>query len=241
MAVTPAQETPLVGESAPCAVRLLNLTKAYPTGETEVRAVDGVSLEVRRGERVAIVGRSGSGKSTLLNLIAGLETATSGEVWVGERNLAVLSDDELTRYRRAHIGVVYQFFNLLPTLSVRENVVLPALLAGRNEREMMARTEELLARVSMSHRLEARPHTLSGGERQRTALARALLQRPGLLLADEPTGNLDTRSAEQVLDLIYGLAGEEGATVILVTHSTEATQRADRILGMHDGRLGPEA
>jgi len=218
-------------------VRLVNLCKSYPAGDQSVHAVNHVSLEASPGERLAIIGRSGSGKSTLLNLIGGLETPTAGEICIAGTNLGALSDDDLTRFRREHIGVVFQFFNLLPTLTVRENVALPGRLAGMPRPDAFARADALLAAVEMTPRADARPHTLSGGERQRTALARALLHEPDLLLADEPTGNLDTRAANQVLELIYGLAAERGATILLVTHSREAAERAGRILEMHDGRL----
>src|SRR5207248_7587036 len=186
------------------------------------------------GQLLGVVGRSGSGKSTLLNLLAGIATPTSGEVWIGERELSRLSDDDLTRLRRDQLGMVYQFFNLLPTLSVRENVALPALLGGEKEREVLARADALLDEVSMAHRRDARPHTLSGGEMQRTALARALIHRPALVLADEPTGNLDSKTADQVLDLLRRLGERHGVTIILVTHSREAAAVADRVVDLRD-------
>jgi putative ABC transport system ATP-binding protein len=219
------------------AVRLVDVVKEFPLGEQRVRAVDGVSLEIPAGQFVAVVGRSGSGKSTLLNLLAGIDAPTSGEVWVGDRELSRLSDDDLTRLRREQLGMVYQFFNLLPTLSVRENVALPALLAGEPEREVLARADALLAEVSMEHRRNARPHTLSGGEMQRTALARALIHNPLLVLADEPTGNLDSRTADQVMDLLRRLGETHGVTIVLVTHSREAAAVAERVVELRDGRI----
>lgn len=218
-------------------IRLVRVCKDYHTGEQHVRAVDDVSLEVPRGQRVAIVGRSGSGKSTLLNLLAGIDQPTSGEIWIADQELSRLNDDALTRLRREHLGMVYQFFNLLPTLSVRENVALPALLAGERERDVLQRADRLLEEVGLTHRLHARPHTLSGGEMQRTSLARALIHNPTLILADEPTGNLDTKNADQVLELLRGLGERHGVTVVLVTHSMEAAAIADRVVELRDGRV----
>lgn len=219
------------------AVRLVDLVREFSLGEQRVRAVDGISLEIAPRELVAMVGRSGSGKSTLLNLLAGVDHATSGEIWIGEQELSRLTDDQLTRLRRDRLGIVYQFFNLLPTLSVRENVALPALLAGQPERDVLRRADALLEEVSLSHRREAWPHTLSGGEMQRTALARALIRDPVLLLADEPTGNLDSRTADQVLTLLRSLGERHGASVVLVTHSLEAATIADRLVELRDGRV----
>jgi putative ABC transport system ATP-binding protein len=222
---------------APPAVRLVHATRAYGDGAARVTALDDVTLEIARGEWVAIVGPSGSGKSTLLHLVAGIDVATSGEVWVDGRELSKLSDDDLTRHRRDRIGVVYQFFNLLPTLSVRENVALPALLAGRGEPETFARADRLIEEVGLSARGDARPATLSGGEMQRAAVARALIQDPPLVLADEPTGNLDSRAGEAVLERLLALTRARGTTVVLVTHSREAAARADSIVEIRDGRV----
>ncbi len=221
----------------PPALELRAVRKRYPLGDGTVVALDGVSLVVPRGEFTAVVGRSGSGKSTLLHLAAGIDTPSEGEVWVDGAELSRLGDDALTRERRDRIGMVHQFFHLLPTLSARENVALPALLAGRDERETLARADALLAEVGLEARRAARPHTLSGGEMQRVAVARALLNRPALLLADEPTGNLDTRSAGQVMDLLGTLAERHGATVVMVTHSREAAARATRVIELSDGRI----
>ena len=219
------------------AVRLLSVTKEYTLGTETLRAVDNVSLEVPTGLFVAVVGRSGSGKSTLLNLLAGIDTPTSGEIWIAGRELSRLSDDALTRMRRETLGIVYQFFNLLPTLSVRENVALPALLAGEAERPTLSRADALLEEVGLTPRRNARPHTLSGGEMQRAAIARALIHQPAVLLADEPTGNLDSRNADQVLALLADLGRRHQATLLLVTHSAEAAALADRVVELLDGRI----
>jgi putative ABC transport system ATP-binding protein len=223
-------------EQAP-AVRLVDVVREFSVGSQCVRAVDGISLEVPRGQFVAVVGRSGSGKSTLLNLLAGIDTPSSGEVWIAGAELSRLTDDALTRLRREKLGMVYQFFNLLPTLSVRENVALPALLAREPEGGVLRRADALLEEVSMSQRRHARPHTLSGGEMQRTALARALIHNPALVLADEPTGNLDSRTADQVLHLLRRLADLHNVTVMLVTHSREAAAVAQRVIELKDGRV----
>ena len=236
---TPAISTPPApGAHRPvAAVRLHEVIRVFSTGVQQVRAVDGISLEIPTGQFVAIVGRSGSGKSTLLNLLAGIDTPTSGEVWIGEQELSRLTDDALTRLRRERLGMVYQFFNLLPTLSVRENVALPAMLSGEREREVFQRADALLDEVSLGNRRDARPHTLSGGEMQRTALARALIHKPTLILADEPTGNLDSRTAVTVLDLLRRLGKDHGVTVVLVTHSSEAAAVAERVVELRDGRV----
>lgn len=219
------------------ALRFETVEKSFALGEGTVHALRGVSLTFAAGEFAAIVGRSGSGKSTLLNLAAGIDTPDTGEVWVAGQALSALSDDELTVLRRDRIGMVYQFFHLLPTLSVCENVALPSLLAGVREREALQRADTLLDEVGLADRREARPHTLSGGEMQRAALARALLHDPALVLADEPTGNLDSRSAEHMVALLASLGPRHGATVLMVTHSREAAQAADRIVELGDGRL----
>jgi len=218
-------------------LRFDGVVKAFPSGTGTVRALDGLTLDVGPGGFTAIVGRSGSGKSTLLNLAAGIDTPTSGEVLVDGQPLSRLSDDALTRLRRDRIGVVYQFFHLLPTLDVRENVALPLLLAGRPERDALAAADARLAEVELAPRARARPHTLSGGELQRAAVARALVHEPSLVLADEPTGNLDTRSAAQVVELMAALVRRHGATLLLVTHSRDAAAAADRVVTLSDGRV----
>jgi len=219
------------------ALRLAGVVKEFGTGASAVRALDDLSLTVPRGEFVALVGRSGSGKSTLLNLAAGIDVPSAGEVWLEGRDLARLDDDALTLVRRHRIGMVHQFFNLLPTLSARENVALPALLAGTPERDALARADALLAEVGLGARRHAKPSTLSGGEMQRAAVARALVHDPAIVLADEPTGNLDTRAAGQVVELLGALAGARGITVVMVTHSREAAAAARRVVELRDGRI----
>jgi putative ABC transport system ATP-binding protein len=219
------------------ALRFHRVVKTFPSGTGSVRALDGLTLDVGPGGFTAIVGRSGSGKSTLLNLAAGIDTPTAGEVLVNGQPLSRLDDDSLTRLRRDHIGVVYQFFHLLPTLDVRENVALPLLLAGRRERDALAAADARLAEVGLESRARARPHTLSGGELQRAAVARALVHAPALVLADEPTGNLDSRSASQVVELLAGMVRRHGATLLMVTHSRDAAAAADRVVTLSDGRV----
>ena len=223
--------------NAPAALEFENVVKRFAFGETDVLAVDGVSLSIAPGEFTAIVGRSGSGKSTLLNLAAGIDTPTSGEVRVDGRALASLDDDALTKLRRDRVGVVYQFFHLLPGLDVRENVALPLLLGRARRADALARADALLAEVGLGARARALPHTLSGGEMQRAAVARALVHEPRLLLADEPTGNLDTRAAAQVIELLRDIGARHGATVVMVTHSLEAAAAAARVIEMRDGRV----
>ena len=223
--------------SVVAALRFADVVKEFPLGEGRVRALDGLTLEIPPGGFTAIVGRSGSGKSTLLNLAAGIDAPSTGEVWVEGRALSTLDDDALTRLRRERVGVVYQFFHLLPTLDVRENVALPLLLEGRPERDALARADALLAEVGMSPRAKARPHTLSGGEMQRASVARALVHEPALVLADEPTGNLDSRAAVQVVQLLAELVRRHGSTLVMVTHSREAAEAADRVVTLSDGRV----
>lgn len=223
------------------ALTFTDVVKEFPLGESRVRALDGLTLTIPPGGFTAIVGRSGSGKSTLLNLAAGIDAPTSGEVWVEGRALSTLDDDALTRLRRERVGVVYQFFHLLPTLDVRENVALPLLLEGRPEREALARADALLAEVGMAPRAKARPHTLSGGEMQRASVARALVHDPALVLADEPTGNLDSRAAVQVVQLLADLVRRHGSTLVMVTHSREAADAADRVVTLSDGRVVSDA
>jgi len=219
------------------AFRLERVTKEFALGSGLVRALDDVTLEVPRGTFVAITGRSGSGKSTFLNLLAGIDSPTRGSIWVDGVALDRLDDDGLTRYRRARVGMVHQSFNLLPMLSVRENVALPALLAGEPESAALARADRLLDEVELGARRAAHPRQLSGGEMQRVAVARALIHAPALILADEPTGNLDDRSAAIVIGLLAQIGSRHGATVVLVTHSAEAAAVAQRRIELRDGRV----
>ncbi len=217
-------------------IRLAQVSKIFQ-GKTQVTALDAVDLEIARGEMIAIVGPSGSGKSTLLNLIGGLDTATSGEIEVDGRLLSGLSDDELTRLRRDKIGFIFQFFNLLPTLNCLENVSIPLHLRGWSKKQIDERARELLELVGLSHRVEHLPDELSGGERQRCAIARALSVYPPVLLADEPTGNLDTHTGADILKLIRGLHQRLGATVLIVTHDSHVAESCARVVALCDGRI----
>jgi putative ABC transport system ATP-binding protein len=217
-----------------------DLTKRYGAGATQVRALDGVDFVVEPGEFVAIMGPSGSGKSTLLHVIGALEPATGGTVALEGERYDGLSDQELTRLRRERMGFVFQFFNLLPSLSALENVMLPALIARRSSDDMRARAEELLRRVGLGGRAEHTPSELSGGEQQRVSIARAVLLHPHLVLADEPTGNLDSRAGAAILRLLRELNRDEGVTVVMVTHDPSAAAIADRVVFLRDGRVCEE-
>ena len=212
------------------------MTKRFGAGERVV-ALDSVDLNIARGERVAIMGPSGSGKSTLLNLISGLDEPTGGTVYFEERPLREMSDNELTLMRRKKIGLIFQTFNLLPTLSATENVSLPLRLDGLRRRKANERATELLHRVGLRERLTHRPDELSGGERQRIAIARALVFNPPVLLADEPTGNLDSRTGAEIIALLDELHDEFGTTVVLVTHNRSAAAHCERQLTMLDGKI----
>jgi len=223
------------------AVRTENVTRHYPMGEGLIRAVDGVSLTIEPGEFVALLGQSGSGKSTLLNLIAGLDRPTSGSVLVSGRDLAKMSSEELAYYRRNDVGMVFQSFHLIPSMTITENVELPMRFAEVERAERAQRSREALERVGLGKRLDHRPSQLSGGEQQRVSLARALANRPRLLLADEPTGNLDSRTGEDILNLIRDLSLSLGMTVIMVTHERAIAERfAQRSIFLADGKLVSE-
>jgi putative ABC transport system ATP-binding protein len=222
-------------------IRLENVSKAFEQGGTQVQAVAGVTLDVHRGEFVSIVGASGSGKSTLLHLIGGLEVPDAGEVTIGGRRLGALSDDDVTLLRRRSIGFVFQFFNLLPTLTSAENVALPLLLDGQRQRSVRPKVDALLERVGLSHRRDHRPDQLSGGEMQRVAIARALVTEPLVLLADEPTGNLDSRTGAGILDLLREATTHHRQTVVMVTHDPRAAAMADRVITLEDGRIRDDA
>jgi putative ABC transport system ATP-binding protein len=217
-------------------IDLLRVTKQF-AGKRQVTALDEVTLTTPRGEMVSIIGPSGSGKSTLLNLIGGLDQATSGEVRVDGEALAGLTDDELTRVRRDKIGFIFQFFNLLPTLSCLENIGLPLHLRGWSRPKVRERATELLKLVQLAHRMEHLPEELSGGERQRVAIARALSIYPPILLADEPTGNLDTHTGQDILNLIRELHARLGSTVVIVTHDMQVAESCSRTIALRDGRI----
>jgi putative ABC transport system ATP-binding protein len=218
------------------AIELAHVSKQF-AGRRQVTALDDISLAIPRGEMVSIIGPSGSGKSTLLNLVGGLDRPTGGQVSVDGESLAGLADDDLTRVRRDKIGFIFQFFNLLPTLSCLENVGLPLHLRGWPRKKVDERARELLTLVQLSHRLQHLPDELSGGERQRVAIARALSVYPPVLLADEPTGNLDTRTGEDILALIRDLHTRLGSTVVIVTHDMQVAQSCERTITLRDGRL----
>jgi putative ABC transport system ATP-binding protein len=212
------------------------VTKRF-AGKRDVIALDAVSLSIPRGEMTSIIGPSGSGKSTLLNLVGGLDRPTSGQVSIDGEHLANLSDDDLTRVRRDKIGFIFQFFNLLPTLSCLENVSLPLHLRGWPMKKVDARARELLTLVQLDRRLTHLPDELSGGERQRVAIARALSVYPPVLLADEPTGNLDTRTGEEILTLIRDVHSRLGCTVVIVTHDMSVARSCQRTIALRDGRI----
>jgi len=219
-------------------VSTVDAVKEYTRGATTLRALKGVSITIDPGEFVAIVGPSGSGKSTLLNLLGLLDDPTSGAVYVGDRAVSTLSDDEKTRIRRDTIGFVFQDFYLLPTLTARENVAIPGFLHG-NRRETLDRAADLLTRVGLGDRLGHTPDELSGGQKQRVAIARSMVNDPTIILADEPTGNLDQKTGGQVLDLFDQFTDEDVA-VVSVTHDKQVTDFADRVVGIVDGRLDQE-
>jgi putative ABC transport system ATP-binding protein len=214
--------------------------KTYAGGEAPVEAVRGVSLSLEAGDFVAVMGPSGGGKSTLLHLCGAMERPTAGRVLIEGVSLGALGDDALTKLRRERIGFVFQFFNLLPTLTVAENIALPLLLARGKENEAEARAKELAARVGLGHRLNHFPQQLSGGEMQRAAMARAVIHRPALLIADEPTGNLDSENGARVLGLLAELNRDLGLTVLLATHSDETAAHARRVIHIRDGLIERE-
>jgi putative ABC transport system ATP-binding protein len=218
-------------------IRLVDLEKAYRQSDGGRKVLRGVNAVFAAGEFVAIRGRSGSGKTTLLNLIAGIDLPDRGEIYFGSTSLSGLTADQRTAFRRDHLGFVFQFFNLIPTLTLRENIILPAELAGRSNSTMLNRADALLARVGLEGREDDYPDELSGGEQQRVAIARAVFLEPEVLLADEPTGNLDRNTGEDVMQLINQLRTELGTLLILVTHSHRLADRADRVFMLEDGRL----
>ena len=212
-----------------------SLKKYYGTGDTEVRALDGVDLTVERGEFVAIVGTSGSGKSTLLHMLGGLDRPTAGKVTVDGKDIFALKDEELTIFRRRKIGFVFQSYNLVPVLSVWENMILPIQLDGRAVDEAFVR--EVVATLGLEKKLQNLPSQLSGGQQQRVAIARALATKPAILLADEPTGNLDSKTSQDVLGLMKVTSQKFGQTMVMITHNEEIAQLADRIVRIEDGRI----
>jgi putative ABC transport system ATP-binding protein len=227
--VTPASGTVVTGR---------DVKRRYGEGETAVDALRGVSLDISRGELTAIMGPSGSGKSTLMHILAGLDRPTEGEVAIDGTSITRLGDTELTKLRRKHIGFVFQFFNLLPMLTAEENIVLPLELAGRNIDK--AWVDEVISRVGLSDRRTHRPSELSGGQQQRVAIARALASRPTVVFADEPTGNLDSTTSGEILELVRESVSAYGQTTVMVTHDPSAAAIADRVLFLADGRIVKE-
>ncbi len=218
-------------------VRTRDLVRIYPMGETEIRALNGITLDIARGEYVSIVGPSGSGKSTLFNLIGGLDKPTSGSVYINEVDIAQLSPAELAYLRCHTIGYIFQTFNLIQVRTALENVTLPMLFAGMSADEAEEKGTELLARVGLGDRLHHRPSELSGGQQQRVAIARALANDPTIILADEPTGNLDLKTGKEIIDLLRQLNKERGVTVVAATHDLKMLDVSDRIVYIRDGEI----
>lgn len=219
-------------------LKVENLTKTYGSGENLVHAVDDVSFSVEKGEFVAIVGASGSGKSTLLHLIGGVDHPTSGKIFVDGNDISKMNDDKLAVFRRRQVGIVYQFYNLIPILTVEENITLPCDLDGRGvDRE---RLEMILDSFGLRARRKHLPNQLSGGQQQRTSIARALINNPSLVLADEPTGNLDSKSSEEVMSILKMCNQSYGQTVIMITHNLDIAKQADRIITISDGKIVEE-
>jgi putative ABC transport system ATP-binding protein len=225
-----------VNETGP-SIELVDVHKSYQEGDRTHRVLSGASAVVRAGERIAVLGPSGSGKSTLLNLVSGIDLPDSGHVRVGGRELTSMSERDRTLFRRTHVGFVFQFFNLVPTLTVLENLLLPLELAGAADGAGAERARALLRAVELEDRAGAFPDRLSGGEQQRIAIARALVHEPELLLADEPTGNLDEDTGERIVERLEALVAERGTTLVVVTHSRDLAARMDRVLRVDHGRL----
>ena len=216
-------------------LQVQNLKKIYGTGETAVHALDGVDLSVEKGEFVAVVGTSGSGKSTLLHMLGGLDRPTEGTVTVDGRELGSLKDEELTIFRRRKIGFVFQNYNLVPVMNVLENIVLPIRLDGKQSDE--AYVNEIIQVLGLEKKLQSLPNNLSGGQQQRVAIARALAAKPAIILADEPTGNLDSKTSQDVLSLLKVTSDRFSQTIVMITHNEEIAQLADRIIRIEDGRI----
>lgn len=222
-------------------LHLKNITKEYQLGKTTVRALRGLDLEIETGEIVAIMGPSGSGKSTLMHILGALDVPTNGEAWIDGNNLQSLKEQQLVTLRGRRIGFVFQTFNLIQTLSAQKNVELPMVFQGIGRRARARKACDLLGRVGLSERVHHKPNELSGGERQRVAVARSLANDPEIILADEPTGNLDTESGQSILALLKELSAKDGKTVILVTHDPEAADIADRVIRLRDGVVASNA
>ena len=217
-------------------IEVKNVYKIYNPGENEVRALDGISVTIDHGEFVAIVGHSGSGKSTFMNMLGCLDTPTSGDYYLDGVNVAGMTDDELSDIRNKQIGFIFQGFNLIPSLTAQENVELPLVYRGMPAEQRRQLAEDALTRVGMEHRMNHRPSELSGGQQQRVAIARAIAARPPIIMADEPTGNLDTRSGEEVMKILHEL-NEEGRTIVLITHDNDIARQATRAIRIIDGKV----
>jgi putative ABC transport system ATP-binding protein len=235
MAIAEATLAPLAAAHAPPAVAAHDIVRRYGEGDNAVDAVRGVSLDVPTGQFTAIMGPSGSGKSTLMHMLAGLDRPTEGTVEIGGRDITAMGDKELTLLRRTHIGFVFQAFNLVPTLTAEENIVLPLAIGG--VKPANGWVDAVIERVGLDDRRDHRPAELSGGQQQRVAVARALVSEPTVLFADEPTGNLDSHSGAQVLELLREAAREYGQTIVMVTHDARAAANADRVIHLADGRV----
>ena len=235
MAVPAAQPAQIGSQPVRIAARTVDAVKVFGEGPTSVRALDGISLDIPRGEFTAIMGASGSGKSTLLHCVAGLDSLTAGKVFIGDTDLSTLDDGELTRLRRDRVGFIFQAFNLVPTLTAAENIILPLSIAGRNPEQTWLET--VVGTLHLDDRLRHRPSQLSGGEQQRVAAARALITRPDLVFADEPSGNLDSRSGQQLLEFLRRAVDEFTQTIVMVTHDANAASYADRVVFLADGRV----
>jgi putative ABC transport system ATP-binding protein len=221
-------------------IRCIDVRKVYRQGKNEIIALDGVSLDIGRGEFAVIMGPSGSGKSTLLHLIGGLDRPTSGDLLVDQRLVGQMADDQVTLFRRTRIGFIFQFFNLLPTLTALENITLPFVLDGRSKQEAEQKAKVLLDKVGLENRRDHLPEEMSGGEIQRIAVARALAFDPPILLADEPTGNLDSKTGESILSLLGQINRQAGCTIVMVTHSPEAAGYGNRTILFRDGKVEKE-
>ena len=216
-------------------IEICDLTKIYNSGEYEVRALDGVSEVINDGETVAVIGKSGSGKTTLLNIVGGMDVPTSGEILIDGKNIVKSKEKELSAYRLEKIGFIFQFFCLIPTLTVKENIMLPMLIAGKSvEKEFY---DELVSTLGLEEKQHCFPNQLSGGQKQRVAIGRAMIHKPKVVLADEPTGNLDSVTSQEILDLLLGCAAKYNQTVMVVTHDMEVAQQCKRIIEISDGKI----
>jgi putative ABC transport system ATP-binding protein len=236
--VTASTSTPSAAPPSQAIARAVDVYKIYGSGEAEVRALDGISVEFGSGQFSAIMGPSGSGKSTLLHCMAGLDRVTSGQIWLGDTEISAASEKQLTLIRRDRIGFVFQAYNLIPTLNAEENITLPMALAGH--RPDPAWFQQIVDTVRLSDRLKHRPNELSGGQQQRVAVARALVSRPALMFADEPTGNLDSKSGAEILTFMRNAVDDLGQTIVMVTHDPIAAGYADRVVFLADGRIVDE-